>query len=404
MSAAWFFPSWNGDVRIEEDPVDPKVTIITVIEPTVEELRVLSACAELFKAKGWMGRWKTIWNPRGNRDLQKTRIHAPLVEIGLYMIAHLKPGVTSLTAVKMSDGTVTAKGSAERGFLNWLNSLFSRADGNRNLGSTKQLAGLLESAAKMDSAAAEAAAQELWEKAEAKRAKDREAEIQVEEEERAKEPPPHRREAKLEEEKPEPKPEKKPEKAATTRRPTSCCPRCTEGSVEPATEVLLNFLDDEQHEMWAEERAFIAHGHLTGHRYLVAHRHSRHAQRAGKICFDLDDAAVLHFHNSAYPPEEEALSAKLCIEHRENWIRHEATCLGGDFDWVFKNPFGGGGDGVPDSQFAGEIGSAIRGFLMTFEGGKYALPQDRHLVGKVNVDVGRMLGRLSRSTSYYSYS
>ena len=137
----------------------------------------------------------------------------------------------------------------------------------------------------------------------------------------------------------------------------------------------------------------IVTGHLTGHRYLLAHRHSEKAARLGKICYDIDDHGVLHFHDNSVPPEEEILAAKLILEHREPWLRNEAACLGNDdgsdgFDFVFKNPFGDGSDGVPDSVFTGEIGNFLRGFLMTFADGKYALPKDResakqarHLLG-----------------------
>ncbi len=102
-----------------------------------------------------------------------------------------------------------------------------------------------------------------------------------------------------------------------------------------------------------------------------------------------DDLGVLHFHDNSVPPEEEVLATKLILEHRESWLRHEATCLGGDFDFVFKNPFGGGGDGVPDSQLTGEIGSFFRGFLMTFGNGEHALPEDRHLVAMANKNAGQ---------------
>lgn len=395
--SSWYFPSWNGDVRIESVEDDPGSTIITIIEPTVEELRVLNACAQLFKGKGWLGKRKTIWNPRGNRDFQKTTVAAPLAEIGLYMIAHLKPGVTALTAVKLTDGTVTAKGSAERGFLSWLNNFFDSADGDKEFGTTGQLAGILESAAEVDSESAKLVAQRMWERAEERRAKD------SGNPKPAKEDSPHRKEA--EEPKAIEKKEPEVEKAVTVRRPTPSCPRCLPGSVEAADEVLQSFLTEEQHEMWAKERAIEVTGHLSGHRYIVSHRNGRHAQRAGKICFDQDDCGVLHFHDNTVPPEEEVLATKLMLEHRENWLRHEASCLGGDFDWVFKNPFGDGGDGVKDSVFAGQIGNFMRGFLMTFEGGKFALPEDRPYVGKANVDVDKLIDKLSKSTcgNFVSY-
>ena len=141
---------------------------------------------------------------------------------------------------------------------------------------------------------------------------------------------------------------KKPEKAATVKRPTPSCPQCYVDATEPATEVLLSFLDEEQHHQWSKDRSMIVTGGLTGHRYLIAHRHSEKAARAGKICYDIDDGGVLHFHDHSVPPEEEILATKLILEHREPWLRNEATCLGmtstgmympggcGGYDFVFK--------------------------------------------------------------------
>ena len=346
----WYFPSWNGDVRIETHPDDQEKTLVTIIEPTNDELRVLKALAVLFGEKGWMNKRKTIWNPRGNKDRQETTIHAPLLDIGLYMIGHLKPGIATLTAVKLEDGSVTAKATAEKGFMAWLNSFLGKAKGDEKIAGVGELAELLESAASLPEQANLS---------------------------------PHQREA------PEPKKEEetkpaKTEKAATVKRPTPSCPKCMPGAIEPANEVLQSFLTEEQHELWAKDRAIVVRGGITGHRYLVSHRHGRHAIKAGKICFDLDDLGVLHFHDNSVPPEEEVLATKLILEHREPWLRHEATCLGGDFDFVFKNPFGGGGDGVPDSQLTGEVGNFLRGFLMTFGGGKLALPEDKPFVPLAN--------------------
>jgi hypothetical protein len=160
-------------------------------------------------------------------------------------------------------------------------------------------------------------------------------------------------------------PEKAPEAAVTVKRPTPSCPQCVEGSIEPAREVLLAFLTEEQHADWARERAIVVRGGLSGNRYILAHRHSERARRQGRICFDVDDQMVVHFHDWTVPPEEEVLAAKLILEHREPWLRNEATMLGPQFNFQegvrinvmkFKNPFGGFSDGVPDAQFTQQIG------------------------------------------------
>lgn len=151
-----------------------------------------------------------------------------------------------------------------------------------------------------------------------------------------------------------------PAKAASVRRPTPCCPDCEVGSIAPASEVLLSFLNEEEHDTWARERAIVVTGGLTGHRYILAHRHSTVAAFNTRMCFDLDDGQVLHFHDNSVPPEEEVLGAKLILEHRETWLRNEATLLEGS-NMKFKNPFGDISDGTETAAFMSEIGRWFKG-------------------------------------------
>jgi hypothetical protein len=153
-------------------------------------------------------------------------------------------------------------------------------------------------------------------------------------------------------------PKKEEAKAASVKRPTPCCPQCMPGAIGPASEVLLSFLSPEQHEQWSRERAILVQGHLSGHRYVIAHRNSELAQKVGRICFDVDDEKVVHFHDWSVPPEEEVLSAKLIMEHAEPWLRNEATVFGGGSD-VYKNPFGDVMDGTESSAFATGVGQSL---------------------------------------------
>jgi len=153
---------------------------------------------------------------------------------------------------------------------------------------------------------------------------------------------------------------KEPAKAASVKRPTPCCPDCEVGAIAPASEVLLAFLNEEEHETWARERAIVVTGGLTGHRYVLAHRQSALAAYNTRMCFDLDDGQILHFHDNSVPPEEEVLAAKLILEHREPWLRNEATLLGGE-NLKFKNPFGDLGDGTESAAFMNEIGRWFTG-------------------------------------------
>jgi hypothetical protein len=146
--------------------------------------------------------------------------------------------------------------------------------------------------------------------------------------------------------------------AATVKRATPCCPDCYVDACKPATEVLLDFLSEEQHEDWARRRSIIVEGGLTGNRYLLSHRHGPDAARQTRICYDLDDECVVHFHDNRVPPEEEVLGAKLILEHAEPWLRNEATMLEGG-ECIFKNPFGNGGDGVWDTVITSKMGRSF---------------------------------------------
>lgn len=162
---------------------------------------------------------------------------------------------------------------------------------------------------------------------------------------------------------PEPEaPAKEPAALATVKRPTPCCPNCEPGSIGPATEALLAFLTPEQHEQWARERIIEIVGGQTGFRYRLAHRHTLVAQRQSRICWDLDNDVLVHFHDWSVPPEEEVLAAKLILEHREPWLRNEATMLGAPCH-RFKNPFGDGLDGVESAMLTQQVATFVGGFV-----------------------------------------
>lgn len=156
--------------------------------------------------------------------------------------------------------------------------------------------------------------------------------------------------------------------AVSVKRPTPSCPNCIAGSIEPAREVLSAFLTSEQHEMWAKERRIVVEGIWSGHRYVIAHRHTALAQKLGRIAYDMDDGGVMHFFDWSVPPEEEVLAAKLILEHREEWLRNEATCLQGTnwTNWsdVYKNPFGGASDGVESHAVGNFLGGFLRGGML----------------------------------------
>jgi hypothetical protein len=164
-------------------------------------------------------------------------------------------------------------------------------------------------------------------------------------------------------------------KAVSVARPTPCCPQCVPGSVEPASDVLLSFLNDQEHADWAKNRAIMVTGGRSKHRYLLAHRHSRTAVLNKKICYDVEDHCVLHFHDNSVPPEEEILAAKLILEHREEWLRNEATVLQQDSKgaWYdlgimrYPNPFGDASEGRADAALLASLGAVFAAFFQGVE-------------------------------------
>lgn len=145
---------------------------------------------------------------------------------------------------------------------------------------------------------------------------------------------------------PAPPPAPEPEAAVTVRRPSLSCPECLgkPERVRMACDVLWEFLDVDQRKEWKRKRAITAFGSLTGHAYRLHPRDSLGSVPYGRVAFDMDDRVILHNFAREVPPEEELLTVKLLLEHRENWLR-----VHGEVDpasraspgTIFDNPFFG---------------------------------------------------------------
>jgi len=297
-----YIPSWNGDWRLEPDPNKPETqTQLAVVRPTATERNQLRAMQKAFADRGWLD--------DKDKDFPETlftrriTIKASLVDVGPVVIPIAKPGKNVLTAIRFKDGHTEVVEASEM---------------------TPEPAPPVEPPQATETEKPAATESPKGDKVKELAAKpDAEA-------------------------------------AATVRRPTPCCPDCYEGAILPATEALLAFLDEEQHQTWASDRYVIVRGEYTRHRYLIAHRHSAIAAQNSRITYDLDDGGILKFHDWTVPPEEEVLAAMLILQHREPWLRNEATCLGAcSYRHVFKNPFGDGMDGVRDSSFTAQFGQRV---------------------------------------------
>lgn len=155
--------------------------------------------------------------------------------------------------------------------------------------------------------------------------------------------------------------------AVQVPRPTPCCPSPELAAEVRASDVLKAFCTPAQWADWTLRGFVTCLGGYTGHRYRIVHRNNALAVKQGRICADLDDLAVLHFHNSLLPPPEEVLSALLILQHREDWLRNGSTCLSSRFTDVFVNPLGHPTlDGVSDADLVRKIGTFATGFAIPF--------------------------------------
>lgn len=306
-SFPWYIPSWNGDLRLV--PGDDNTTLLSIEDPTPDEERILENLGKILLEKEYVEEWTTR-RPGFFAKLigkkHEIKINAPIEKLGPLVVNTMRPGPAVLTAITFKGGKclVTSEGNEE-------------------------LVRLTE---------AVVAGTTPFEKLE----------------EGTDKKPDSKKSKALVKEKAE------PTAAATVRRPTPSCPQCQPGAIKPASEVLLSFLNEEEHASWAKERFIIVEGGMSGHRYVLAHRHSRLTQHFGRICYDLDAGCIVHFHDWRVPPEEEILAAKLILQHREPWLRNEATMFQAAPDALhFKNPFGDINDGIADATLTSQIGCDV---------------------------------------------
>lgn len=307
----WFFPQYRGDFRLVEtdnssyreqaDGAD--ACVLEIVDPTAHELTLLDAFLKDARANKWTPVSKIVTDEIDGHQRQEILLAAPLPEAGRLLYSRLRPGDRTITAVKSTDGNVQ---------------VFEAAD-------LSKVDAALNPDAVIPPEGTEVASTET----------------------------------------PAEKPKRGSKKGAgetlavSSQRPTPSCPACVPGAVDRASEVLLSFLSPLEHELWSRERFIIVEGGLSGHRYMLAHRHSPYAVKAGRICYDLDDDVVVHFHDNSVPSEEEVLAAKLILEHREPWLRNEATLFARADLLRYKNPFGGLLDGVADAHQTQFIGGML---------------------------------------------
>jgi len=309
----WYIPSWNGDLRLI--PSDNDTTLLSIVDPTPDEERILENLGKVFLENDFVEEWTTRrpgFFARLVGKKHEIKINAPIEKLGPLVVAAMRPGPAVLTAITFTGGKcLVTSGNTEE--LATMTDAVVAGTPYRNAAATEP---------------------EKTEKAEAKKPDSKKSKALAKKEE--------------------------PKAAATVRRPTPSCPQCQPGAVDPASEVLLSFLNEDEHKSWAQARFIIVEGGMSGHRYVLAHRHSPMAQHIGRICYDLDTRCVVHFHDWRVPPEEEILAAKIILQHREPWLRNEATMFEDKSGAMrFKNPFGDINDGIADASFTMQIAKDV---------------------------------------------
>lgn len=107
--------------------------------------------------------------------------------------------------------------------------------------------------------------------------------------------------------------------AATIKEPRRGCPVPTRCNVR-ASQVLTSFCTASQIAQWNREGRMRVYGNSTGTAYDVYHRDEAARRGLSRSLVNAETRRVVCAWDRGVPAEEEALSLKLAIEHREDWL------------------------------------------------------------------------------------
>lgn len=108
--------------------------------------------------------------------------------------------------------------------------------------------------------------------------------------------------------------------AAVIKPPRKGCP-APAASHRRASEVLRAFCTESQWDQWQREGRLRALGSRTGQSYFIYHRDEAAQRGLSHSLVEVDSNRAICTWDDTVPPEEEALSIKLAVEHRETWLR-----------------------------------------------------------------------------------
>lgn len=255
----WFVPTWCGDFRLEAAGKDGKGSVLTVEDPTEKDRDKLAPFLATCKERGWMKRMPNI------KLIGKTvvRLAVSVAEAGPALVTDVHPGEAVWTAVRFEKGTVeVVDGTGEKVLYD---------------------------------ATGQAQAQDV-------------------DDTKAEEPKKRRGRPRK-----EPKERGSPTAAASVRAPRRGCPPPSPAA-RRASEVLRTFSTASQWESWQRTASMRLVGGTSGNSYLLFHRDVAHRKDMGHTLVDVRSGREICAWDDSVPAEEEALSLKLAVEHRERWL------------------------------------------------------------------------------------
>lgn len=283
----WFVPTWCGDFRLEASGRGGRGSLLSVEDPTEKDRLLLVPFLAAAKERGWIKRMPTI------KLIGKTlvRLPVPVTEAGPVLVGNVHQGEAVWTALRYASGQVTVEDGTGRRHL-------YGADGK--LVETSQLPAPAKGAVEKVLDAAKGAMGSVVEAVGGAVEAAREAVSAAVT--------------------PEPEPVPVPVvAAATVREPKRGCPAPT-AAARRASEVLRTFSTASQWASWQRTGSMLVVGSSSGQSYRLFHRDEAARRRMAHCLVDVRTGVDVCAWDDRVPPEEEALSLKLAVEHRERWL------------------------------------------------------------------------------------
>lgn len=276
-----YIPMSSGDFRLERSPVGPDRCVLTVEDPTLGDYLKLDPFLVEARGRAWIRPSSGI-APTGRSVIE---IGASIAAAGRLLAEAALGDSEKWTAVRYVNGQITV----DDGVV---------IPEQKNL-SPEDVTPQDEPGAqpKVAADAADAAATKK-----PKKPKTKEVEATYTDPPKPKEPAPE------------------PVAAAVVRQPRVGCPEPT-ACERRASEVLRTFCTARQWNQFEREGRIKVIGNATGKAYHVYHKNRAASRGLGRSVTEAGDPSkILCVWQENVPPEEEMLTLKLALEHREGWL------------------------------------------------------------------------------------